>query len=307
MPAIIRDQTVRSQTGSQNPSELSHLDQSIDVAGCARTCREDPPRSAHPKIACASADCCDRFAGSRLSSRDRVPGIGLRVERPGQLHVDLLPFTGPPIIHMTLPWPWSVPPLPFSCTVRPGLGEDHNDGIVPGRNRGRAQSLRVHRRAACKRPASWPPRGALIDMGVPSAKPHKRKPDSRLCARSTGPVAKGIAGKADGRQRTRCPRSSYPSRISPNKLLSRPASPARKSSAQGIVSGLQPGEGLLRSPGRSSAIERPAARPAGDIRDRKLARQNPRQNRTQVDRFGRHCDCQGAAPKITGSSNRPAC
>ena len=45
--------------------------------------------------------------------------IELRRESPGQMLITWPPTTDPPIKNITLPWPWSVPWLPFSAALRP--------------------------------------------------------------------------------------------------------------------------------------------------------------------------------------------
>ena len=60
----------------------------------------------------------------RLAKVRRHREVALLVKLPRSRAPAIAPYTfrprtGPPITHITLPWPWSVPPLPFWRTVRP--------------------------------------------------------------------------------------------------------------------------------------------------------------------------------------------
>ena len=100
---------------------------------------------------------------------------------------------------MTLPWPWSVPPLPFSRTVRPN--SDITTTTV-------SRQASPDPRASAARPSpsgrslfgQLPLVVALVDVRVPAAEPDHRQADAGV-APDQPRKPRRLSGEAGGRRR----------------------------------------------------------------------------------------------------------
>ena len=92
-----------------------------DQARMTPTSRVRCPGNTRPRSRARGARSAPRPAGrgSRWSPRGRGPRRARPSREAGPAAVHLPPRTPPPITNETLAWPWSVPRLPFSRTVRP--------------------------------------------------------------------------------------------------------------------------------------------------------------------------------------------
>ena len=90
----------------------------------------------------------------------------LRQARP--LAVDWPPLTPPPMIIMALPWPWSVPRLPFSVTARPN-SDIVSDDRVRHAIAEIAASAAMPREKSSRRVGELAVRGAFVDVVIPAA------------------------------------------------------------------------------------------------------------------------------------------